>query len=58
MWIQIINAIPITWRQTVEIGQITPHPLRAQHTLILTRQIPLETLTSNLRSYLIENSDP
>ena len=46
MWIQIINAIPITWRRLVENGQITPRPLRDQHTLMLTRQIPLETLTS------------
>ena len=46
MWIQIINAIPITWRRLVENSQITSRPLRVQHTLMLTRQIPLETLTS------------
>ena len=45
-WIQIMNAIPITWRRIVENGQITSHPLRVQHILMLTRQIPLEALTS------------
>ena len=45
MWIQIINAIPIIWRRKVENGKITPHQLRLQHMLMLTRQTPLETLT-------------
>ena len=45
-WIQIVNAIPIKWKKIIEDSQIVIHPHIIQHTLMLTREIPLEKLTS------------
>ena len=45
-WIQIVNAIPIKWKKIIEDSQIVIHPHIIQHSLMLTREIPLEKLTS------------
>ena len=45
-WIQIVNAIPLKWKKIIEDSQIVIHPQRFQHLLMLTREIPLEKLTS------------
>ena len=45
-WIQIINALPQKWKKIIEDSQNVIHPQRFQHLLMLTREIPLEKLTS------------
>ena len=46
LWIQIVNAIPSKWKKIIEESQITNHPQKFQHLLMVTRELPLEKLTS------------
>ena len=52
-WRQIVDAIPMQWKDLIKSDELNLNPPKNQHLLHLTRPLPLEKLTAKL-IYLIK----